>query len=483
MKRFLRKALIWLARIAAVLIVFLIILYAEEDWRGARDWATCQKELQAKGETLHLRQLASPGKPEDDLSKVPIFAEIYQQPPTRYEGLIRQDTPKPTRLDKISIYLGSDDYDKIPKNASYLKSQAIDLAAWQKFYRTLPQAHLTNPKATPAQDVLQALDQFDPEMKEVEAALSNPNAYWPLNYDRPWDITLGGITSMIRIAQILPLRAAADFDTNQTDLAEKDYLFSFQIERSLSKNCLLINYLVLMGVHAIDNAILWEGLHRHAWNNAQLQEMEAALASTDMLALAAKALRLDRAYSLNTINLTQAWGPDVKVDVAEYDQSVWYFLHIRPAGWWAQDRRAYSLMVQKQINAINPVRGTFSKTLEHPPNHSVLEQAYIPITQAVRYTFEHIGHNIAKAETYRRLARLACGLEEYHIAHGQYPDNLDDLPDLPAHLNQEVLSEEPLRYQRKGDGYLLYSIGWNQKDDGGVIAKDDREGDWVWPSP
>jgi hypothetical protein len=45
------------------------------------------------------------------------------------------------------------------------------------------------------------------------------------------------------------------------------------------------------------------------------------------------------------------------------------------------------------------------------------------------------------------------------------------------------LSEEPLRYQRKGDGYLLYSIGWNQKDDGGVLAKDYREGDWPWPSP
>ena len=95
-----------------------------------------------------------------------------------------------------------------------------------------------------------------------------------------------------------------------------------------------------------------------------------------------------------------------------------------------------------------------------------------------------MGSQIAKAETYRRLARLACRLEEYRIAHGnQYPDKLDELPDLPAHLNQEVLSEQPLRYQRKGDGYLLYSIGWNQKDDGGVLAKDDKEGDWVWPSP
>lgn len=65
----------------------------------------------------------------------------------------------------------------------------------------------------------------------------------------------------------------------------------------------------------------------------------------------------------------------------------------------------------------------------------------------------------------------------------QYPEKLDDLPDLPPHLNQEVLSTNPFRYQRKGDSYILYSVGWNQKDDGGVLAADSKEGDWPWPSP
>ena len=81
MKRFFRKALIWLAKLTAVLVVLLILLYAEEDWRGARDWAACQKELAAKGESLDLRQLCPPGKPEDDLSKAPIFAPLYQKEP------------------------------------------------------------------------------------------------------------------------------------------------------------------------------------------------------------------------------------------------------------------------------------------------------------------------------------------------------------------------------------------------------------------
>ena len=40
----------------------------------------------------------------------------------------------------------------------------------------------------------------------------------------------------------------------------------------------------------------------------------------------------------------------------------------------------------------------------------------------------------------------------------------------------------------EGDRFQLYSVGWNEKDDGGkvVMNKDGKtpnptEGDWVWP--
>ncbi len=51
---------------------------------------------------------------------------------------------------------------------------------------------------------------------------------------------------------------------------------------------------------------------------------------------------------------------------------------------------------------------------------------------------------------------------------------------------------EPYHYKLNADvTYLLYSVGWNQKDDEGkvVYKVNDRQainreqGDWVWPSP
>jgi len=337
---------------------------------------------------------------------------------------------------------------------------------------------------TPAQDVLQALNQFDPEWDEVDAALSNPNAYWPLNYERPFDNSFRGVTSMIPIAKVLPLKAAAHFDMNQNDLSEKDYLLSLQIDRSLASKCTLVNYLVLNGVRAIDDGILWEGLHRHIWNDSQLHEMESGVAETDMLALAAKTFRIERACSFQTMKMMQSKDSKLYEDLNEENFSeAWYFFQIRPIGWWDQDRYSYSLVAQNAIDAIHLDKGILTKLSDDEPPRSQALWVYTPITQTIRSIFENTEPKIAQAETNRRLARLACRLEEYRIAQGQYPEKLEELPDLPAHLNQEVLSEEPLRYERKGDGYLLYSVGWNQKDDGGVVAKDDKEGDWVWPSP
>lgn len=147
----------------------------------------------------------------------------------------------------------------------------------------------------------------------------------------------------------------------------------------------------------------------------------------------------------------------------------------------------YNDEMQKQIDTIDVSNGTLDpntyKNWTDPKTLPFWFQVNFIMPLLILVPYEKFGMHIAKAETYRRLARLACRLEEYRIAQGQYPEKLEELPDLPAHLNQEVLSEEPLRYRRKGDGYLLYSVGWNQKDDGGVVATDVKEGDWVWPSP
>jgi hypothetical protein len=91
------------------------------------------------------------------------------------------------------------------------------------------------------------------------------------------------------------------------------------------------------------------------------------------------------------------------------------------------------------------------------------------------------------------LARVAIALERYRLALGTYPDSLDALapkymPEVPA----DIINGRPLRYRLTPDGqFVLYSVGWNEQDDGGVADQgnstdtgiDLEKGDWVWRYP
>jgi hypothetical protein len=84
---------------------------------------------------------------------------------------------------------------------------------------------------------------------------------------------------------------------------------------------------------------------------------------------------------------------------------------------------------------------------------------------------------------------LACALERYKTAHGQYPDELSALtPQFAAAIPNDPIKGGQFKYRRTGDAFLLYSIGWNAIDDGGKIVMgsgkkpnvEATEGDWVW---
>jgi type II secretory pathway pseudopilin PulG len=88
-------------------------------------------------------------------------------------------------------------------------------------------------------------------------------------------------------------------------------------------------------------------------------------------------------------------------------------------------------------------------------------------------------------------AQIACALERYRLAHGGYPETPGALsPQFIESLPHDLIGGEPLIYRRTADGkFLLYSVGWNETDDGGVTVRDKSgnedktKGDWVWQCP
>ena len=99
--------------------------------------------------------------------------------------------------------------------------------------------------------------------------------------------------------------------------------------------------------------------------------------------------------------------------------------------------------------------------------------------------------NCARTQAAVDMAKIACALERYRRAQNSYPEQLDArAPQFIEKIPRDVINGQPYHYRltEKG-GFLLYSVGWNGKDDGGV-PDDGRpyyplnnRGDWVWQYP
>lgn len=85
------------------------------------------------------------------------------------------------------------------------------------------------------------------------------------------------------------------------------------------------------------------------------------------------------------------------------------------------------------------------------------------------------------AEAERTQAILALDLELYRRQHGGFPKALEDLRVIDPNIRlEDPFSGKPMRYSRTPEGYRLWSIGQNLRDDGGKEGKSREDGDIVW---
>lgn len=158
----------------------------------------------------------------------------------------------------------------------------------------------------------------------------------------------------------------------------------------------------------------------------------------------------------------RGWTYQNMVNVAELDQN-----------WLAGFDLAHEIVAPRTMD--NGLR-IVSNFLDTKSPFRILASIAVPnFVKAIQTTV----HN----QTMVNEAQIVCALERYRLAHGEYPDTLDALaPQFIETLPHDIIGGQPLHYRRTDDGkFLLYSVGWNETDNGGQDGGTDfTKGDWVW---
>ena len=424
---------------------------------------------------------------------------------------------------------------------NWTTAQAMDLKPWQAYYRKLEKIYpaaeipVAPQPQTPAQDVLLALSKFDPVIEELRQDSAKPYSRFPIQYDgMPAAILLPHLSAEKRYAQVLQLRAVAELQNGESKKALDDVKLMLCLTGASRTEPFFISQLVRIAISQITLQPIYEGLAEHKWSDAQLADLDSELAKLDFLADYEFAVRGERALCIANIeflrhpdlhnlpwkhprlyflapflSLVQVLSSFASDEGPQMHNFQTWALSFGPSGWLYQNEiriaqfetKWYLPIVDEETETISPAKvraagNALGREIRHQTPENVLETLLMPSLGGGAERF-------AYAQSSVDLARVAIALERYRLAHGGYPDSLDTLaPQFIAQVPHDIIGGGPLHYRLTSDPssqssdaaseqFVLYSIGWNDRDDGGVVVlkkgstgEVDRDaGDWVWRYP
>ena len=510
--RIIRRGLITLAWLVTIVALF----YGEEDWRGRHAWNRYRDTLTAQGERVNYKTFVP--KPVPD-------AENFAANPEVQSWFVRYTNAAPPGF---SNYWAGDTFvlasAMVSSDTSKLPPHPTDLVAWKMAFAAV-QAGNTSPaqnfdsgnfdpeaRAQAARAVLEDLKPMEARLEKLRAASNRPESLYPVIYDlnNPWGILLPHLANIKGVCLRLDLRACAELAVGQSDHALDDVKLTLRMGDSLKTEPFLISYLVRLATFHIAVHSVWEGLEGHRWSDAQLKELQGLLARYDFIADMKMPLDGERAAGIltgdllaegkYTLNLLTA-DPNAGGTVADA------FGKIMPSGWYDMEKLNYCRLFNLQLQGAYDVNKRRVFPTQIASGAAALEKALAGRNAVTTVITRHqllsaillpaLG-TVARKGSIGQVAAdqivLACALERYRLAHGQYPDKLAALvPEFISALPRDVITGEAYKYQRTSDSFLLYSVGWNETDDGGKVGRkekpldspqgalDSMQGDWVWP--
>ena len=500
--RILRWGLISLA----LLITLVAAVVTEENWRGKRDWEAYKKAAEARGE--HLDVLAEPTNqiPDDqNFAKARVFDALWAMKwDDKRPGWVA-DKPAADPF-KVSLTRSDGSW---PKNegGDFQRSTLIDLQAWQKYYRNpAPKVAAEFPIAaqpqSPAADILLALGKYDSAIEAWRLASQRHYAHFSdqlAAHGTPnMSLLLEYLSRTKETVRFLQLRAVAELANGQNDRAFDDVTLMLDINGAVRQESVLIAHLVSLSTMVLALQPIYEGLVKHQWSDAQLVELQRRIGEKDFLADYQRAMRGERAFGTDyfealrhtrqyqTFDFSSGSNRITTINLRLVPAAFFYQSELTTATLYEQDCLPLVDLDQRLVSpdTVRRTTAAVQAELRHYNPYKVLALMTFPATSKSVEKF-------ASIQTYADLAQVACALERYRLAHGDYPETLAVLaPQYIEKLPHDIMNGQPLHYRHTdGGNFILYSVGWNETDDGGelVLNKNngmvDREkGDWVWDS-
>ena len=248
------------------------------------------------------------------------------------------------------------------------------------------------------------------------------------------DEELNSVQASRSVARVLQKHIALLISQSKFDEATQEGLVLLQIAEHVTHEPMIVHYLVSNAIRGIALSSLAATLQRGDVSIDVRSKLEKELSQYD-----------DNMYFAQAIISERAFGNSICQEL--------------PWSWWRSFRSGYLTSMQKGIDLARKPYKDFRAA--QAADKSLFDSMVGPALEAAR---EATARNQALSRALRVLNAIQSA------PNLMAADQIDALQlGLPADATKDPFTELPLVIRKQGSGWLIYSVGFNLKDDGGEI--------------
>lgn len=333
------------------------------------------------------------------------------------------------------------------------------------------------------------------------AATKRDRYYWPMaTAEDPWmlEVLLPSLRYHRNLAKALTVRAMRSAGAGDIDAATRDLLAVLDLSRHLDDQNTLIDQMVATAVHTLGvrgcQALAAGGRLSADQADALLGAVRARRPTVDVadsVDICERYMMLDtmQRFALGRLDFT-SWnsigGSRGQAIAMKYLPINWNWILRNANDWydrmvdamrrsaWADCRKAMDEWQQSFDRKVKDSGGTWKIPTTKAVLDSMLAVLMPALDSACEVRF--------RLEAEHGLAETALALAAHKTRQGTYPDKLSDLGQPAGRpLPLDTFTDKPFIYKRTADGYLLYSLGPDMTDEGGIDREKAAGGSWDMP--
>jgi hypothetical protein len=314
-------------------------------------------------------------------------------------------------------------------------------------------------------------------LARAREALTLPQARFPVDYTPGLSALLPHLSPIKKLAWLFRGEALLAFDAHRSSDAGRSIEAMLGCARSLEAEPDLIAQVLRIAALAMATSSLEYGLGGAPLAEEDLSRLAAAFATAERTNLIARALVGERAMALPAFYRVSGeagrWGrhddeeePLPIIPIRPIRRaSLW-----RAAGFFERDLAFYLEAMETNIGIANlplPERLPATRTMKRQSQEAKWK-ACILSSMLLGYLSPAVAKE-AEGLALVRMSLAALAIERFRLAEGRRPASLDEiapryLPTVPV----DPCDGQPIRFRPLPKGYMVYSVGRDGQDNGGL---------------